>query len=953
MNIKNHNDLILLLALIDTIHDFCNCSRIEDKITLYDSTTFNHIILGLIKNSNKSNINSLGFQNLPVNFFNNISSKIYNTKNVIWNKTISNLEKNIENHIIEELYNKKILVKEKEAEKLNINQINNTTINNIIINKNNIKLNIGVLNEDNDTIFYNKQKIVYLLLKKLSKKNIMYIPDANSIYNSDKFLCYKNEISATLYKGLFSLYDAGSYYREQIGGSSNDDLNLSINDNSNLSINNNIKKNIVCLKTRDTVEYSLKKNNNELLFVEELGVNKDENKMKLYRIINNSEKKIKINNLNSNHLNLSTFARLLSIVESTLENRSNSLLYFKEIINNSALIILFDIYQIRLSQSKKKYKNYTNTINSKLINLSIIKPYSKIINKFNSATTFNNKIYKLNEKLIKDSILTNNYNNIEKLNIIKNKLKIIINKKKKFIIRNYLQNTNSNLVTNLFNNIDKEITDQINLLSIPDSILNTDKFFFYSSKNKTVRDNIHKLIENYCNYHFETMNNYNNFLIQIKELNVNKIKLNIYTLCINELVLNNNLINEFDKITISPDKEYDILTPREFCLSLLDFKRSMDYLQVKACKASNDENERISNPDEKINHVFVSLDRTAILFGLLNNCTCIKTSHEEIKKSKKNDTILNILNYNRTYIPNQNNNLNPNQNNNLNSKQNNNLNPDYKLGYENSLNKKQYKNSFNGYEESKQEENEEYLINRNNRLKNYKKGFINNYSERVLNEIKIKLNEIDINEPKEEIKNKFNNIKNLKYIKLEEFNITNEEDKEELRILINEKISNTEIENRFLKKIEKDYKNLIQNGGSVLPALRNTVNYQSKILKKINSNQLNHTEKLEKINLMLNNNKTKLNGLKNVKKNLEDFEPTYGLDTEVEIDMLINIFSEELLFTRFLKIYKTVFEDKITVFMYITYHTLFFLIEKMYPIVRIEDISFLELNRIINKNLKI
>jgi hypothetical protein len=67
---------------------------------------------------------------------------------------------------------------------------------------------------------------------------------------------------------------------------------------------------------------------------------------------------------------------------------------------------------------------------------------------------------------------------------------------------------------------------------------------------------------------------------------------------------------------------YTLLKPTDFVLTLFDLKRSMDYLYVKASSTANKSDEAKTN---NIKYVFVSSDRSAILYSLLLNNPCILT----------------------------------------------------------------------------------------------------------------------------------------------------------------------------------------------------------------------------------------------------------------------------------------------------------------------------------------
>jgi hypothetical protein len=76
------------------------------------------------------------------------------------------------------------------------------------------------------------------------------------------------------------------------------------------------------------------------------------------------------------------------------------------------------------------------------------------------------------------------------------------------------------------------------------------------------------------------------------------------------------------------EKDYACLDPVNFILALFDFKRSMDYLYVKACQSANiiEETKLETNINYKRKkYVFVSADRSAIYYSLMLNNPCILT----------------------------------------------------------------------------------------------------------------------------------------------------------------------------------------------------------------------------------------------------------------------------------------------------------------------------------------
>ncbi len=88
--------------------------------------------------------------------------------------------------------------------------------------------------------------------------------------------------------------------------------------------------------------------------------------------------------------------------------------------------------------------------------------------------------------------------------------------------------------------------------------------------------------------------------------------------------------------TSNPDVLY--LSRNDFILALLDLKRSMDYLYVKACSEANTK----SNEDHK--YVFVSNDRSAICYSLMLGNPCIHTPPKPTSGFKRGEQHITIYN---------------------------------------------------------------------------------------------------------------------------------------------------------------------------------------------------------------------------------------------------------------------------------------------------------------------
>lgn len=91
--------------------------------------------------------------------------------------------------------------------------------------------------------------------------------------------------------------------------------------------------------------------------------------------------------------------------------------------------------------------------------------------------------------------------------------------------------------------------------------------------------------------------------------------------------------NWFDVREIAKHIKQDItyLNADDYVLALYDLKRAMDYLQVKACIAANNKN---IFEDTKV--TFVSSDRLAVLYAMINECPTILTRYDTDVK----DTLL-------------------------------------------------------------------------------------------------------------------------------------------------------------------------------------------------------------------------------------------------------------------------------------------------------------------------
>lgn len=95
--------------------------------------------------------------------------------------------------------------------------------------------------------------------------------------------------------------------------------------------------------------------------------------------------------------------------------------------------------------------------------------------------------------------------------------------------------------------------------------------------------------------------------------------------------------NWFDTTNVSKQIKQDVamLSPYDYVHALYDLKRAMDYLQVKACVSANEQ----CLFDDTTN-VYVSSDRLAVLYAMVNNCPAILTRHD----TNINDVVLEVYN---------------------------------------------------------------------------------------------------------------------------------------------------------------------------------------------------------------------------------------------------------------------------------------------------------------------
>ncbi len=856
-------NLIKFVALTDTIHDYCNAERVNDKIYKYDTETFIHIILGLLK----PEFNKL--KDIYTKFYN----RLYN-ENWIWNKNIANIEEYMEKFIIDLLNKKGLLDK-------NYSNLKKSLLENLdkeLIDSNCFKLNIGIINDEN---IKNISKELYKFLK--NDKNLTFITDANSIPCSNKFFCITakelNTKHYTLYKGIFSQYDAGSHNILK-GGNSTKNNNSIIseelieNSNSEISqenLSDNDELSEICI-IKDNYPYSLKRTDNELIFVQEIGVKKNpknNNKFELYTKIKPSskEKYIDLTEIKDKTLSLSTFVNLLSLIESTLNKTKfvNDRVkeYFDEsLLKNITLQTIFDIYQIKLFHGSENY-------------------YNTAINTYTKNTTTIESIDQ----------------NIEFL-----KERINIKLKNEFFGNKTVKNIDNK--DNLYNELLFEIKNKIDF-------------------SKTVKENNEILYTE-----IEKKLQDSNIILSKGLLSdiINKI------CSIEKKYIEKKLLEEHQKLIklLEERKEqstdYIDLYPEEFNLALLDFKRAMDYLQVKACVESNKQNEEVS-------YVFVSQDRPAILFALLNNCQCIKTT--QMKKTNKKTNVVKGDNILTLY------NFGPNK-----KKIIINASDERQVIYNENINNANL--IINKDEEEDNGEIEEIEVEPEEQFEN---GAIN-YVELQKIITAIKSENVNVIELSSDILERFQKLIE-KYKPEELIEVKNEVEKEIKKAKKNALL----LETLFIKSRLN-----IQTGGRtstlnyITPTIRKNLIYNTYTRYKDSLNIYNSLRNLKTIITKKTNNKsttkstnkttnisTKNSILKSqiildkTKQELQD-----NLQKQVKIDVLIHLFEKEKLYVKFLKIYKDLYGSEMTIFWYITYHTLFFIIDKFY-----KAESFIDLQKIL------
>ncbi len=104
-----------------------------------------------------------------------------------------------------------------------------------------------------------------------------------------------------------------------------------------------------------------------------------------------------------------------------------------------------------------------------------------------------------------------------------------------------------------------------------------------------------------------------------------------YKISLQDTIEQNN-----SKTNSSKDVLY--LSRNDFILALLDLKRSMDYLYVKACSEAN------KKTDENRKYIFVSNDRSAICYSLMLGNPCVHTPPKPTSGFKRGEQSITIYN---------------------------------------------------------------------------------------------------------------------------------------------------------------------------------------------------------------------------------------------------------------------------------------------------------------------
>lgn len=913
---SNYSNLIKYVTLNDTIHDFCDSERNKSKIYNYDSDTFQHIILGLLKNDfdKIKNVNEFNIKSTYTN--------IYNSN--IWNKTILNVEEKIERTVY------------KYLEKINF--INKNSGVNYFLH------NIRKLNIDNNTKVekYDEIKLntYNFIKKKLNNNNdLTFILDNSSIFHSKDFFCIPpsilNKDHYTIYNGLSSLYGSG----------------ITLDYNENLI-------DLKCYEKKEKYEYSLTKNDNELIYIKQFGVKyyEDSDEYNMYRVININENIIELKENQDDTISLGSFVALISLIENTVrksneqteiaEQRNNIINYFKKLTERTALQSICDIYKITLKIQDKIITKHTNDIITRLTQKQKDEKGDKEILKYfeYEKKELENRLQKLNyDKHIRD---------------FKFSLELKLNEKK-------IINPKKNNILNICNEIVLFISNLINNYEIHDKylkdfIVNESLEFFFKkiqSNNDNINNNINSKINHEMRFFFTRLFNlivkYNNLTIEISNYDI--------------------VIKTFKIVNEKKDYSYAKLIPRNFCKCLIDFKRSMDYLQVKACKEFNNKNKNKTC-------VFVSTDRPAILFSILNNCPTIKTT-----KDKDKTDVLELYNFNTENI-----NLEELINNfssesNINSTQTKMRN----MTINSQTTKENYRHNIGYQTEGVQESNEHHEFK--DKLKEYF-AYINDPINTYIESKNFLATEKDIIKKIIKKAKKDFSTNKVRYINKIKNNSTISFNKDSFRKTLENEIQNINIKEKILNKISKELETVEQSGGkssnytqknykplvsflestpkTVLQSLPKTLvnnltsnifsstksnstlkqinselsksKIQSKTLKKLksyltknsNSEYLNDSTK-QKTRTNVKNTFNKLN-TRNTKTNVNNSQNTISnvndqdIFNNISVEMLQEQFNKEVLFSKFLTIHKEYFGNEMSVFMYMNYHTIFFLLDKIY-----------------------
>ena len=592
MNSSHKKDIQLFVSLMDTIHDYGNMGRVKKEIEKSNTNqAFNPALI----------IDFLMLAYMHKNFRDILDIKTYdincNTLNNPFNKLICN-------EFYKKTYVNKIIYRSPEPESLQ-SQIVKEYINidkpiKIDISVDGeykkyddiktdkwtaIDLNLGIKNGDDISEFFQisyeeQAKVLYNFLTKIFKnKPIVYASDANQLTKTYILFCPKDKRikHSTWYNGLFVKYDSGNRSQKSGGGGDNNINNININNNNNNPNN--------CEKS-EFQNYSLTKENKELLFIDTIKVINDHGYKLLYKINNDvddvyykinisKESKIQKNGLGLfvsliDTVNRRTFGKNSSSKLSSKDKRE-----FKKRLEELSIMSLINIYSISIKNAEPDEWTEKQTF------------------KKNDIIQLGNDYYQKYRE----------YNGNENANVILSK----INWK--------------NINNRIYQKINEKI--QYKIIKIKELIIYEGKAYKCLEKHK-----FKEFIYDYW-----------------EEQEIIEIKKEDFTYLTNDFVIVNKKTYQCIKNNTPifdnkpPNTEHwkifpiNYLEKDNFILALFDVKRAMDYLYVKACSTAN--------LTELEQYVFVSADKAAISYSLLEMCPCIHTPKVSISTKEQHLMIYN------------------------------------------------------------------------------------------------------------------------------------------------------------------------------------------------------------------------------------------------------------------------------------------------------------------------